>query len=182
MKSFLMVIALLIVSTTSIIAQTFIAPRAVENNKYVYMNVVMNCHDFSQVKTSYATLSRLFAIYRKYNIIADFYFTEQLAQRLEWSYAGFLDSLRRAGMGINIHHRAPHALNFRPTRREAQSPQLGIITLFRQGKTDEAIAECEKWERRRVNVLLSRNPVQSPFAWGLALAEISTQTALPLAQ
>ncbi len=152
MKSLLLIIAWLIVSITNISAQTFIAPRAVENNKYVYMNVVMNCHDFSQVKTSYETLSRLFAIYRKYNIIADFYFTEQLAQRLEWSYVGFLDSLRRAGMGINIHHRSPHALNFRPTRREAQNPQLGIITLFRQGKTDEAIAECEKWERRRVNV------------------------------
>ncbi|MFY7997265.1 MAG: T9SS type A sorting domain-containing protein [Candidatus Kapaibacteriota bacterium] len=152
MKSLLIIIAWLIVSITSIFAQTFIAPRAVENNKYVYMNVVMNCHDFSQVRTSYETLSRLFAIYRKYNIIADFYFTEQLAQRLEWSYAGFLDSLRRSGMGINIHHRSPHALNFRPTRREAQNPQLGIITLFRQGKIDEAIAECEKWERRRVNV------------------------------
>lgn len=133
-------------------AQVFISPRAVENNKYVYMNVVMNCHDFSQVRTSYATLSRLFGIYRKYNIIADFYFTDMLAQRLEWSFPGFLDSLRRAGMGINIHHRSPHAITFRPTRREAENPQSGLITLFRQGRIDEAIAECEKWERKRVNV------------------------------
>ncbi|TAE29983.1 MAG: T9SS C-terminal target domain-containing protein [Candidatus Kapaibacterium sp.] len=133
-------------------AQVFTSPRAVENNKYVYMNVVMNCHDFSQVRTSYQTLSRLFGMYRKYNIVADFYFTDMLAQRLEWSFPGFLDSLRRAGMGINIHHRSPHAITFRPTRREAENPQLGVMTLFRQGRTDEAIEECEKWERRRVNV------------------------------
>ncbi|MBD1209325.1 MAG: T9SS type A sorting domain-containing protein [Ignavibacteria bacterium] len=152
MKALFSFLAFLIFAGTTATAQVFVSPRAVENNKYVYMNVVMNCHDFSQVRTSYTTLSRLFGIYRKYNIIADFYFTDMLAQRLEWSYPGFLDSLRRAGMGINIHHRSPHAITFRPTRREAENPQLGLITLFRQGRTDEAIAECEKWERRRVNV------------------------------
>jgi hypothetical protein len=152
MKTMLLFLTFLVVAGTQAFAQVFISPRAVENNQYVYMNVVMNCHDFSQVRTSYSTLSRLFSIYRKYNIVADFYFTDMLAQRLEWSFPGFLDSLRRAGMGINIHHRSPHALTFRPTRREAQNPQLGIITLFRQGRIDEAFAECEKWERRRVNV------------------------------
>jgi hypothetical protein len=152
MKTFFAILAFLVFAETNAAAQVFISPRAVENNKYVYMNVVMNCHDFSQVRTSYATLSRLFGMYRKYNIIADFYFTDMLAQRLEWSYPGFLDSLRRAGMGISIHHRSPHALTFRPTRREAENPQLGMVTLFRQGRIDEAIAECEKWERRRVNV------------------------------
>jgi hypothetical protein len=152
MKTIGLFVIALIVSAITISAQTVISQRSIEDNKYVYMNVVMNCHDFSQVKTSYETLSRLFGIYRKYHIIADFYFTDQLAQRLEWHKPGFLDSLRRAGMGINIHHRSAHMLAFRPTRREAQSPQLGIITLFRQGKTDEAIAECEKWERRRSNV------------------------------
>ena len=152
MKALFSFLAFLIFAGATATAQVFVSPRAVENNKYVYMNVVMNCHDFSQVRTSYTTLSRLFGIYRKYNIIADFYFTDMLAQRLEWSYPGFLDSLRRAGMGINIHHRSPHAITFRPTRREAENPQLGLITLFRQGRTDEAIAECEKWERRRVNV------------------------------
>jgi len=131
---------------------TYTSHRTLEDSKYLHMNIVVNCHDFSQVQTSYTTLSRLFAIYRKYGLIADFYFTDMLAQRLERHKPGFLDSLRRAGMGINIHHRAPHALTFRPSQRDAQNPQSQIVSLFRAGRTDEAFAECEKWERKRVNV------------------------------
>lgn len=151
-KNVCLFICCIVAFSINAVAQPYVAQRALPDNKYLYMNIVLNCHDFSQVKTSYSTLSRAFTLFKQYGLVADYYFTEQLAQRLEWNYPGFLDSLRRAGMGINIHHRAPHALTFRATQANAPKAQLDIITLFRQGKTDEAYAQMEQWERKRVNV------------------------------
>lgn len=142
-------------------AQTFVSQRAPEKNavgdKYVYFNFVVNCHDFTNVDESVRVLNRLRDIFTKYGVKADFYFIDQLVQRISWKYPTFFSDLKSAGMGIGMHHRAPHPVDFR------SSTQSGLERM----PWDNLLAEITKWETQRLNITTQAAPAND--AGGIAL-------------
>lgn len=134
-------------------AQTFVSQRAPEKDatgdKYVYFNFVVNCHDFTNVDESVRVLNRLRDIFTKYGVKADFYFIDQLVQRISWKYPTFFGDLKASGMGIGMHHRAPHPVDFR------SSIQSGLERM----PWDNLLAEITKWETQRVNITTPTAPM-----------------------
>ncbi len=142
-------------------AQTFVSQRSPEKNtagdKYVYFNFVVNCHDFTNADESVRVLNRLRDIFTKYGVRADFYFIDQLVQRIAWKYPTFFTDLKAAGMGIGMHHRAPHPVDFR------SSTQSGLERM----PWDNLLSEITKWETQRLNITTQTAPMSD--AGGITL-------------
>lgn len=136
-------------------AQTLVSQRAPEKStagdKYVYFNFVVNCHDFTNVDESVRVLNRLRDIFTKYGVKADFYFIDQLVQRISWKYPTFFADLKAAGMGVGMHHRAPHPVDFR------SSTQSGLERM----PWDNLLAEVTKWETQRLNITTQTAPLSN---------------------
>jgi hypothetical protein len=142
-------------------AQTLVSQRAPEKSttgdKYVYFNFVVNCHDFTNVDESVRVLNRLRDIFTKYGVKADFYFIDQLVQRISWKYPTFFTDLKAAGMGIGMHHRAPHPVDFRSSTQSS----------LERMPWDNLLAEVTKWETQRLNITTPTAPLSN--TGGIAL-------------
>ncbi len=155
-------------------SQTIISPRATDGTKSVYFNFIVNCHDFTQAQHSYATILRLLNIFKKYNVKADFYFSEPLVKEFQSNYPDIFDSIKAAGIGIGIHHRPPHPLQFNGSIEN----DLGNM------EWDKAIPHISNFESRQLNTIWGDtvNAVSGGFpfienALGKAPAVIATSGA-----
>ncbi len=113
MKAFLIVVLIVFILSNPVTSQTVIDQRAKDGEKYLYLNFVVNAHDFTEPAQAYKTLMRAAHLFHSRGVKADFYFVEQLITNIVQFYPWFPDSLRMLGMGINLHHRAPHILSFK---------------------------------------------------------------------
>jgi len=152
-------------------AQTFVSQRTPEKSttgdKYVYFNFIVNCHDFTNVDESVRVLNRMRDIFTKYGVKADFYFIDQLVQRISWKYPTFFSDLKAAGMGVGMHHRAPHPVDFR------SSTQNGLERMA----WDNLLAEVTKWETQRLNTTSPTAPLND--AGGITLLKQLWGTETP---
>lgn len=96
-----------------VLPQATINQRAKDGDRYLYLNFVVNSHDFTEPAQACKTLMRAAHIFNSHGVKADFYFVEQLITNIVQFYPWFPDSLKVLGMGVNLHHRAPHILSFK---------------------------------------------------------------------
>ncbi|MFH1785038.1 MAG: hypothetical protein ABH842_01285 [Candidatus Micrarchaeota archaeon] len=74
---------------------------------------VINTHDWYHLNNSAETLTRLLDIYDKYDVKAEFYFTEPAFKAYEQNYPEILEMLLSKNMTISFHIRAPHPVTFK---------------------------------------------------------------------
>ena len=114
MKITLLIFAFLFLSRHAV-SQSYIDQRAKDGNNFVYINFVMNCHNFAKPDEAYTTLLKLCRIFRKYNAKADFYFLEPMVTRLKQLHPDIIDTLLSSNISISYHHRAPHPVYMNTT-------------------------------------------------------------------
>lgn len=114
MKITLLLFALLFLSRHAV-SQSYIDQRAKDGNNFVYINFIMNCHNFAKPDEAYTTLLKLCRIFRKYNAKADFYFLEPMVTRLKQLHPDIIDTLLSSNISISYHHRAPHPVYMNTT-------------------------------------------------------------------
>lgn len=113
MNRLLITFLLIILIFNPVFSQTIINQREKDGEKYLYLNFVVNAHDFTEPAQACKTLMRAAHTFNNHGVKADFYFVEQLITNIVRFYPWFPDSLKTLGMGINLHHRAPHILSFK---------------------------------------------------------------------
>lgn len=143
MKSLLIVVLISFILSVQMFAQTVINQRDKDGERYLYLNFVVNAHDFTEPAQSCKTLMRAAHIFNKYGVGADFYFVEQLITNIVQFYPWFPDSLKILGMGINLHHRAPHILSFKSS----------YISSLTKKPLDTLVSVLDSYEKYRLDLV-----------------------------
>lgn len=143
MKHCLILVLIVTVSTIRINSQAVIDQRAKDGEKYLYLNFVVNAHDFTEPAQACKTLMRAARLFHDRGVKADFYFVEQLITNIVQFYPWFPDSLRTLGMGINLHHRAPHILSFKSS----------YINNLAKKPLDTLVQVLESYEKYRLDLV-----------------------------
>ncbi len=75
-----------------------------------YLTFVVNVHDWVHHNQSAAAVQRLAALFARYGVRGDFYFTAPVARAYAEHHPDVVAYLRATGMTISYHVRAPHPL------------------------------------------------------------------------